>query len=171
MKTPVYLTLRVGDVVLTIEHSSGDHVRPDTVTLAVREARAGRRAGARLGVAFGQQRADLLDFAIGILELVDRMPARREPDTMPPLLTRTPEKRALRRRMADSNAVDPMADARAAVKRYENLRARALTLYLAQRVLERADEETVGALHVLLACALESGKLPVSMTVQCEEVS
>lgn len=171
MKTHVYATLPIGTAVLTIEHSSGESERPEAVTLAVRERREGRRAGARVAVAFGQSRATLLEFGLAILELVDRMPAFRPRDAMPALLHATPEKRALRKNVIDYQDVDPIVTARDAAKRYDNLRARALTLQLAQRVLERCDEETAGTLHVLLACAAESGRLPVTLTVQCEEVS
>jgi hypothetical protein len=162
----------IGDKWVCVEDGGGcvpEH--PDHVTFAVCEAQTNGRPGARVAARFAVRRHRVLELALRLLELADRM----TPETtwansravldegQPPQVFEGGEgDRALVERLIGDA---PLNFARNAWAKSERLRARMPVLRAAQGLLEHCDDDTAASLHVLIAAADLHGGLPVQLVV------
>ena len=159
-----HLKFRIGAKRICIEDGNGYALDdPDYVTFAVRDVKAGGKPGGRVAANFSVRRRTVLEIALRLLELADRMTreiTRQNSQTVgengqPPLTFTfgTDDRVVLDRLLADR----PLNFARHAYASAERLRARMPLLRAAQRVLEHCDDETAAGLHVLIAAADQAG--------------
>jgi len=166
-----HLKFRIGDKCVCAEGGNGyapEH--PDHVTFAVREAKPNGKPGSRIDANLSVPRRAVLQIALSMLELADRM----TPETTwinsetvgcagQPLLLHFGDDHA---RMTERVTGDrPLNFARNAYAKFERLRARMPILRAAQSVLEHCDDETAAGLYVLIAAADQTGGLPAKPIV------
>jgi hypothetical protein len=159
-----HLKFRIGNKWVCVEGGNGyapEH--PDHVTFAVREAKPNGKPGSRIDANLSVPRRAVLQIALSMLELADRM----TPETTwinsetvgcagQPLLLHFGDDHA---RMTERVTGDrPLNFARHAYAKFERLRA-------AQSVLEHCDDETAAGLYVLIAAADQTGGLPAKPIV------
>ncbi|MDR6449677.1 hypothetical protein J2794_005815 [Paraburkholderia terricola] len=169
MKT--HLKFRIGEKWICVEGGNGYAPdQPDHVTFAVRDVKANGKPGSRVDANLSVPRRELLEIALSILELADRM----TPETTwmnsetvgcagQPLPLHFGDDHA---RMTERVTGDrPLNFARNAYAKFERLRARMPILRAAQSVLEHCDDETAAGLYVLIAAADQTGGLPAKPIV------
>jgi len=170
MKDKVHIRFPVGDLFFVVEGGSGyADAHPDSMTVALRERTAKSTPGRRVAVNFIARRAELMNLGLQLLELAQNM----SPET----LWHEKQERggvglpalAPSRGSQLVTVMDPEQKIRETRDRYQNLKQRIAILRMAQQVLETCDPETAGSFHMLLVCAMHTGKLPMQVVVDAVE--
>jgi len=144
--------------------------RPDHVTFAVHEAEANGLPGARIAARFGVRRQKVIELALRLLELADRMTAETScaysqavtVESQPPQLCDDGEENRDRVKRLSGDA--PLKFGRNARAKPEYRRARMAVLHAGQHLLEHGDE-TAASLYLRIPAADLHGGLRVQLVV------
>lgn len=157
---------RFFDFWLTVDDVSGHG--SEYAILSLRGSTPRGRPGKRLAMK-GMTRGEVVEIAFQLLDLADQMQPKTTYATSESVST---EQEPLPHSDAFFSALDAtteMARRRDVAERYRRLKSRMPLLQLAQRVLERCDDEIADTLHATLLGVAQTGTLPFSAFIEFRE--